>query len=193
MPSKPIERELQHDFGGARRPSTLTLDVVEAFEKAADVKQKPGKFRARGIERVTHPLPRCDHRFGKDTGALCTAAAATAHGTFPVRRRARHHVRTGEIAAQPLTGLQLMRCNQGAPVAAAPSGEPDQRTFRFVDNNAVTAVFGFNFAMTDIEVSAAEFIDERPLHIRYPGRRFSHSGFHARGPRTRKKPHASST
>ena len=52
MARQPVETELQHDFGRARRPAALALDIFEALEEAADVEQKPGEFRSDRVERT---------------------------------------------------------------------------------------------------------------------------------------------
>ncbi len=43
----------------------LALDVLEAFQKAADVEQQAGKFRADRVERLVHALARVGHRVGR--------------------------------------------------------------------------------------------------------------------------------
>jgi hypothetical protein len=37
---EPIKRELQYDFGRARRPDALPFDVFEAFEKTTHIDQQ---------------------------------------------------------------------------------------------------------------------------------------------------------
>jgi hypothetical protein len=51
MAGEPVKRELQHDFSRMRGPSPLTLDIIEAFEKAADVDQQTCEFRTYDIKR----------------------------------------------------------------------------------------------------------------------------------------------
>ena len=51
-----------------------------------------------------------------------------------------------EIGAQPLAGLQLLRLDQRAAVAAAPAREPGERAFGFVDGDAGAAEFGDDLA-----------------------------------------------
>src|SRR6185312_4065986 len=60
-----LEPELQYHLGGARRPDALALDVSEALEETADVKQQAGELRARRVERGMHAPPRRDHRVGE--------------------------------------------------------------------------------------------------------------------------------
>ena len=68
VPRQPIEAELQHHLGRARRPAALALDVVQALEEAADVDQQAGEFRPDRVERVPHALARADHRLGEGRG-----------------------------------------------------------------------------------------------------------------------------
>jgi hypothetical protein len=56
MPGKAFERELQHDFCRARRPTTLTLSYFEPFQKAAYIDKQTGKFRPDRIKRMMHAL-----------------------------------------------------------------------------------------------------------------------------------------
>jgi hypothetical protein len=44
-------------------------------------------------------------------------------------------MRTGEIGAQPLAGLELMRLDQGAPIASAPARQPRERALGFIDGD----------------------------------------------------------
>jgi len=48
-------------------------------------------------------------------------------------------MRAREIAAESFTSLELMRFDQGAAIASAPTREPGQRTFRFIDDDAGSA------------------------------------------------------
>jgi len=50
-----------------------------------------------------------------------------------------------EFRPQPFTRLQLIRFDQGTPIASAPAREPDKRTFRFIDGDAGTAKLGDDF------------------------------------------------
>jgi len=50
---QPVQGELQHNFAGARRPSAIALDVIQAFQETANVDQQPGEFGAYGVHRLT--------------------------------------------------------------------------------------------------------------------------------------------
>jgi hypothetical protein len=154
VPRDPIERELQHNFGRTRRPSPLAFYIHMVLEEAADVDQQSGEFRSSGIERLMHPLSRGDHRFGEGAGASPTAAGRYRAG--PVRCRARHEVSPGEIRAQPLARLQLLRLDQGAAVTAAAARQLRQRAFRLVDRDSGAAVFRRDLSLRHIEVLAAK-------------------------------------
>jgi hypothetical protein len=54
MTGEPLERQLQDDLGRSRRPSPLALDIFQMLEKATDVEQQAGAFRAYVVERTAH-------------------------------------------------------------------------------------------------------------------------------------------
>ena len=76
MAREPIERELQHDLGRARRPGAFAFDILEAFEETADIEQQPAEFRPGRVERLMHALARGDHGLGEGRGALAAGTAA---------------------------------------------------------------------------------------------------------------------
>src|SRR6185437_5555555 len=122
---KPVKRELQNDFGRARRPGPLAFDILETFEKTADIKQQAAEFGTGCVERLMHALARGDHGLGEACSAIAAGAAASRrYRARPIRRRARHHMSAGEIGAQSLAGLKLMRFDQGAPIPSAPARKP---------------------------------------------------------------------
>ena len=177
MAREPVERELQHDLGRARRPGAFALDVFQALEEAADVEQQAGEFRADRIERLMHALARRDHGLGESAGALAAGAAAAGRDRArPVRGGARHQMGAGEIRAQPFAGLQLMRRDQGAAVAATAAREPGQRAFRLVDGDAGAAELGRDLTLRQGQMPAAEAVDRRPLRVMLRRRRHARFG-----------------
>ena len=142
---EPVEPELQHDLGRARRPAALALDIFEPFEEAADVEQQAGEFGPDRIERVAHALARRDDGFGEGRPPAAGAAAILRHRRRPVRRDARHELGAREIGAQPLAGLQLDRLDQRAAVAALAAREPGERALGRIDGDAGAARPRFRF------------------------------------------------
>ena len=67
----------------------------------------------------------------------------------------------GEIGAQPLARLQLMRLDQGAAVAAAPARQPGERAFGLIDGDVGAAELGRDLALRQGEMLAAKAIDRR--------------------------------
>ena len=57
---EPIEAELQHDLGGARRPAALALDILKPFQEAAHVEQQARELRPERVERPAQLLARRD-------------------------------------------------------------------------------------------------------------------------------------
>ena len=146
-----------------------------------------------------HALARGDHRLGEGRGALAAgAAAAGRYRARPVRGHARHHVSAGEIGAQPLAGLKLMRLDQGAAVAPTPARQPGERTFGFIDGDAGAAEFGRDLPFRQVEMLAAKAIDCRRRKFARAACGFSRVAAHGRTcgrermPRAR-SPHRSSS
>jgi hypothetical protein len=54
-------------------------------------------------------------------------------------------MRAREFRPQPFARLQLMRFDQGTPIASAAARQPDKRTFRFIDGDARAAKVGDDF------------------------------------------------
>ena len=81
MARQPVERELQHDFGRARRPGPLAFDIVEAFEETANIEQQPAEFGPGRLERLMHALARGDHSLGEACGALPPRRGAEVSGS----------------------------------------------------------------------------------------------------------------
>jgi hypothetical protein len=79
----------------------------------------------------------------------------------------------GEIGAQPLARLQLLRFDQGMAVATAAAGQPSQQTFRLVDRDRGAASVGRYLFMRQIEVLAAKRFDVRRRGFRGVGGGFS--------------------
>jgi hypothetical protein len=166
MAREPVERELQHYFRRTGRPSAFALYILEAFEKAAGVEQEPAEFRADRIERLVDTLARGNHRLGERSGALATGAAASGgNRARPVRGGARHQMGASEIAAQPLTRLELVRLDQRAAVASAAARKPGERAFGFVDGDAGAAELGRDLALGKVEMLAEKGIDSRLLRF----------------------------
>jgi hypothetical protein len=67
----------------------------------------------------------------------------------------------GEIRAQPLARLQLVRFDQSAAVAPTPAREPNQRAFSFVDDDAGAAEIGDDLALRQSEMLSAKAINNR--------------------------------
>jgi hypothetical protein len=167
---RPVECELQHDLGRTRRPSPLAFDVLEAFEETADVEQQTAELGTGRVDRLMHALTRSNHRVGKIRALSADRSAAPRRNrAHPVRRGARHHMGAGEIGTQLFAGLELMRLNQGAPIAATPSRQPGEWAFCFVDINFRAAEFGRDLPLGKFQMLAAKRIDRRR-------RRFA--GFH---------------
>ena len=159
MPRQPLEAELQHDLGRALRPGAVALDVHETFEKAADVPQQAGKFRAGRVERKMQALARRDHDVGREGCALAAAAAVGGERACPVGGRARHQIGACEIGAQALAGLQLMRFDERAAVAAATAREPGKWAFGFVDDDGRAPELGDDLALRQVETLGAKAVD----------------------------------
>lgn len=68
----------------------------------------------------------------------------------------------GEIRAQPFAGLQLMRRDQGAAVAAAPAREPGEWAFSLVDGDAGATKFGDDLPLRQRQMLAAKLVDLGP-------------------------------
>ena len=158
MAREPIETELQHHLGGAARPAAFALDVFESLEEAAHVEQKPGEFRADLVKRLAHLLARRDRGFGECRGAGA-AMAILRHRGGPVGGDARHHLRAGEISAQPLAGLQLCGFDQRTAIAPFAPREPGQRTLGQVNGDPRTAASGFDVFMRQREVLTGKWVD----------------------------------
>ena len=155
---EPIERELQHHFGRARRPAALAFHVFKAFEKAADVEQKADEFGPDRVECLPHALARRNDGFGEG-GRATAGAAILRHRRAPVRRDARHELGAREIGAQSLAGLELHRLDQRAAVAALAAREPDQRTLGCIHIDAGSPGGGLKFSACEIEMLGEKWID----------------------------------
>jgi hypothetical protein len=66
----------------------------------------------------------------------------------------------GEIRAQPLTRLQLMRFDQGAAIASASSREPSQRAFYFIDDNLDAAAIRDDLSLCQSEMLSAKAVND---------------------------------
>jgi hypothetical protein len=143
-----------------RRPATLTFNIFQSLEEAADVEQQPRELRADRIERVPHALTRPDHGFGegRSTTPAC-AATILRHGRRPVGGDTRQHLGARNIGAQPLAGLQLDRLDQRPSVAPLAAREPCERTFSRVDGNADTPICGLDLIARKTEMLAEKWID----------------------------------
>ena len=134
----------------------LALDILEPFEKAAYIEQQTGEFRPDGVKRLMHALARGDDGIGKCAGASAAGSRPDDNGLdqFEVVRGIRcARVKSG---AQALTGLQLMRLDQGAAVAAAPARQPDQWTFSLVDDDGRAAELGGDLPLQPTQDAARE-------------------------------------
>ena len=170
MAREPVKRQLQHHLCGSCRPGALAFDVFEALEKTADIQQQPAEFRADGVERLMHPLARADHHVG-ECGAAFTAGAAAAGSdrAHPIGGGARHQMGAGEIDAQPLAGLKLMRFDEGTAVAPTTARKPGQRTFRFVDGDIGAAELGRDLALGQLKMLPEKAVDRRLRRLRWTG------------------------
>src|SRR5215470_14043761 len=81
-------------------------------------------------------------------------------------------MRAREVRPQSLSRLQLMRLDQGTPVASAPSRQPDQRAFRFIDGNAGAAEVGHDLAFLQSKMLGTKTINGGLRRLRAT-RRFS--------------------
>ena len=157
VPRQPIEAELQHDLGRARRPASLALDLLEPLEEAADVDQQAGKLRADRIERRRTRWRAPITVSVKVAGDAPRGPVATEALQFEVMRGIR--LRARELGAQPLAGEQLHRLDQRAAVAALAPRQPGQRAFRLVDGDVAEAVLVADLAPAEFEMLRAQRID----------------------------------
>jgi hypothetical protein len=67
----------QHDLARARGPGAIAFDVLQAFQKTANIDQQTGELGANGIKRVTHALPGSDDRLGQRIGPISPTATAS--------------------------------------------------------------------------------------------------------------------
>src|SRR5947209_20549338 len=125
---------MQHDLSRAWRPAPLTLDSLQPLEEAAHVEQQSGELRPDGVKRAAQLLARRNHHIREGAGAALSAPAVRKR-CIPARRDARRHVCAGEIATQPLTGLQLHALDQRLSVPPLAPGEPRKWAFGLVDRD----------------------------------------------------------
>src|SRR5262245_60015571 len=81
-------------------------------------------------------------------------------------------MRAREVRPQLFSRLQLMRLDQGTPVASAPPRQPDQRAFRFIDGDAGAAKVGGDLPFSQRKMLSTKAINGRLLRLRAT-RRFS--------------------
>jgi hypothetical protein len=60
-----------------------------------------------------------------------------------------------EIGPQPLAGQKLVRSDQGTAVASAPSRQPGEWAFGFIDRDIGAAAFGRDLSFCQVEMLAA--------------------------------------
>jgi hypothetical protein len=162
MACETSEGNLQHDFARACGPRTLALDILETFEEATNIEQQTCEFRTDGIECLMHVLPCRDHCFGKHAGAFAPGGMAAGRQRFrPVGCCSRHQVRARELHPQSFSRLQLMRFDQGTPVASASARKPDEWTFGFIDGDAGAAEVGDDVPLAQRKMLRTKAIDGR--------------------------------
>src|SRR5262249_61333638 len=72
---QPVQGELQHNFGGARRQGAIARDVLQSPKKTANIDQQPGELGAYCVQCLTYVLPNRDDRFGQRISPIPSAAA----------------------------------------------------------------------------------------------------------------------
>ena len=75
MAGQPVQGELQHNFGGARRQGAIARDVLQSPKKTANIDQQPGELGAYCVQCLTYVLPNRDDRFGQRISPITSAAA----------------------------------------------------------------------------------------------------------------------
>ncbi len=80
-------------------------------------------------------------------------------GAAQFARHARRHVAAREIGAQLLAGDELMRADHAAAIAALAAGQPAERTFTVIDEDAGDAVLGEDLPRFQRQMLRAMVID----------------------------------